>query len=123
VIHVGSFSKNLAPALRLGFLVGPWPVLNQMIAYKSGGTGALEQMVVVDFLRHEYKTHADGLKQRLKAKRVVLIEALEVNFGTAVEFRVPSGGIYLWIKLPPQVDTLKLADASAKQGVVFNPGS
>ena len=50
------------------------------------------------------------------------IEALEENFGTVAEFGVPPGGIYLWIKLPPEVDTLKLADAALKQGVAFNPG-
>ena len=122
VIHVGSFSKYLAPALRLGYLVGPCLVLNQMIACKGGGTGALEQMVVADFMDHEYEAHVEALKKRLKAKRDVLVDALEAHFGTSAEFGVPAGGIYLWIKLPPEVDTLKLSDAAAKEGLVFNPG-
>ena len=79
-------------------------------------------MVVADFMQNQYEAHIDGLKERLKAKRDVLIEALEANFGTAAEFGIPPGGIYLWIKLPPEVDTLKLADAALKQCVAFNPG-
>lgn len=122
VIHVGSFSKYLAPALRLGYLVAPGPVLQQMIACKGGGTGALEQMVVAEYMREHYDAHVAGLNERLKAKRDALIGALEEHFGTAAEFGVPPGGIYLWIKLPPEVDTLKLADAALKAGIAFNPG-
>jgi 2-aminoadipate transaminase len=63
------------------------------------------------------------LNVRLKAKWDILIESLEVNFGSAAEFDVPPGGIYLWIKLPEQVDTLKLSEAALKAGIAFNPGS
>ena len=122
VIHVGSFSKYLAPALRLGYVVAPWAVLAQMIACKGGGTGALEQMVVADYMKNNYEKHVDDLKARLKAKSDALIEALEKNFGTSAEFLVPPGGIYLWIKFPSDVDTLKLADDALKAGIAFNPG-
>ena len=76
-IHVGSFSKYLAPALRLGYSVATWAVLAQMIACKGGGTGALEQMVVADFLKNNYEQHVDDLKVRHKAKSDALVEALE----------------------------------------------
>jgi len=122
VIHVGSFSKYLAPALRLGYVVAPWSVLSQMIACKGGGTGALEQMVVADYMQNHYDEHVAALNVRLKTKRDALIESLEVNFGTTAEFDVPPGGIYLWIKLPEQVDTLKLSEAALKAGIAFNPG-
>ena len=122
VIHVGSFSKYLAPALRLGYAVAPRAVLAQMIACKGGGTGALEQMVVADYMKNNYEKHVDDLKTRLKAKSDALVEALEENFGTSAEFSVPPGGIYLWIKFPSDVDTLKLADDALKAGVAFNPG-
>lgn len=122
VVHVGSFSKYLAPALRLGYVVAPWMVLNQMIACKGGGTGALEQMVVAEYMKENYDAHVASLNVRLKAKRDALIEALEANFGTTAEFDVPPGGIYLWIKLPEQVDTLKLSEAALRAGIAFNPG-
>ncbi len=122
VIHVGSFSKYLAPALRLGYAVAPRPLLSQMAGCKSVSTGALEQMVVAQFLNTHYAEHVEDMMVRLKEKRDVLVAALEEHFGTAAEFTVPPGGIYLWLKLPPEVDTLKLSDAALKEGVAFNAG-
>ncbi|MEC7648846.1 MAG: PLP-dependent aminotransferase family protein [Pseudomonadota bacterium] len=122
VIHVASFLKYLAPALRLGYAVAPWAVLAQTIARKGGGTGALEQIVVADFLKDNYEQHVDNLKVRLKAKSDALVEALEENFGTSAEFGVPGGGIYLWIKFPLEVDTLKPADKALEAGIAYNPG-
>jgi len=123
VIHVGSFSKYLSPALRLGYVVAPWPVLAQMLALKSdGGTNALAQMVVADFMRAHYDDHVAALKKRLKRKRDALIEALHEQFGAAAEFAVPPGGIYLWVKLPEVVDTKKLAAPALAEGIAFNPG-
>jgi len=123
VIHVGSFSKYLSPALRLGYVVAPWPVQAQMLAIKNdGGTNALAQMVVADFMQQHYDDHVAALKKRLKRKRDALIGALEEQFGAAAEFDVPPGGIYLWIKLPEVVDTQKLAAPALAEGVAFNPG-
>lgn len=122
VIHVGSFSKYLAPALRLGYVVAPWPLLSQMAGCKGGGSGALEQMVVAEFMAAHYAEHVEALKGRLKRKRDVLVRALEEHFGTSAEFSVPPGGIYLWLKLPPEVDTLKLSEIALKEGLAFNPG-
>ena len=51
-----------------------------------------------------------------------MVEAVEREFGTAVEAVVPKGGIFLWMKLPDQVDVRKLVAAGAKAGVAFNPG-
>ena len=123
VIHVGSFSKYLSPALRLGYIAAPWSVLSQALALKNdGGTSALAQMVVADFMRDHYDDHVAELNDRLKRKRDTLIAVLEEQFGATAEFDVPPGGIYLWIKLPDSVDTLKLSQAALAEGVAFNPG-
>jgi len=58
----------------------------------------------------------------LKKKLDVMVEAVEKEFGTAVECWVPKGGIFLWLKLPDAVDVTKLVKPAADAGIVFNPG-
>lgn len=123
VIHIGSFSKTLAPALRLGYLVADWPVLARILPLKTdAGTGAIEQMVVADYFGSHFHEHLDRLKPRLEAKLDAMIEAVEREFGTAAEFTRPKGGIFFWMRLPG-VDTTKLYPAAKAEGLEFNPGA
>jgi 2-aminoadipate transaminase len=123
VIHIGSFSKSIAPALRVGYVIAGWDVLSRMLALKQdAGSGALEQMVLAEFCTAHFATHVPKLTRGLKVKLDVLMEALSEQFGTAAEFTEPEGGIFLWIKLPDQVDTVKLGQAALAAGVSLNPG-
>ncbi|WP_421994906.1 PLP-dependent aminotransferase family protein [Reyranella sp.] len=123
VIHIGSFSKSIAPALRVGYLVARWEVLSRILALKAdAGSGSLEQMVLAEFCRRHFADHVPRLSKTLAGKLQVLREALAEQFGTAAEFGDPPGGIYLWIKLPDNVDTVKLAQAAQAAGVSLNPG-
>jgi 2-aminoadipate transaminase len=123
VIHIGSFSKSIAPALRVGYIVAKWDVLARILGLKQdAGSGALEQMVLAEFCRKHFKDHVPKLSKALSAKLQTLREALAEQFGTAAEFGDPPGGIYLWIKLPDNVDSTKLAQAALAAGVSLNPG-
>jgi 2-aminoadipate transaminase len=123
VIHIGSFSKSIAPALRVGFIVASWEVMSRMLALKTdAGSGALEQMVLAEYCAPHFATHVPKLTRGLRAKLDTLMEALNEQFGTAAEFEDPKGGIFLWVKLPDQVDTLKLYQAALAAGVAINPG-
>ena len=123
VIHIGSFSKSIAPALRVGFIVAPWQMLSRMLALKTdAGSGALEQMVLAEYCAPHFTTHVPRLTRGLRAKLDTLMEALNEQFGTAAEFDDPKGGIFLWVKLPDQVDTLRLYQAALAAGVAINPG-
>jgi 2-aminoadipate transaminase len=125
VIHIGSFSKTLSPALRLGYVVCDWEFMSRMIAIKSerfSHTGALEQMVVAEYFSAHFQDHVDELSGALKGKLETMVEALEREFGTAVEPWLPKGGIYLWMKLPDQVDVRRLVQPALKAGIAFNPG-
>jgi 2-aminoadipate transaminase len=124
VIHVGSFSKSIAPALRVGFIVAPWAIMSRMLALKTdAGSGALEQMVVAEYCAPHFATHVPALRKGLRRKAETLMETLNEQFGTAAEFEDPKGGIFLWVKLPDNVDTMKLYQAALKQGVAINPGN
>ena len=123
VIFVGSFSKSIAPALRVGYIVAKWEILGRILGLKQdAGSGALEQMILAEFCTKHFADHVPKLSKALSHKLQVLREALAEQFGTAAEFGDPPGGIYLWIKLPDAVDTQKLFTAAAAAGVSLNPG-
>ncbi|HWK94874.1 MAG TPA: PLP-dependent aminotransferase family protein [Pseudolabrys sp.] len=123
VIHIGSFSKSIAPALRVGFVVAPWQIMSRMLSLKTdAGSGALEQMVLAEYCKPLFATHVPALRKGLRKKVETLMEALNEQFGTAAEFDDPKGGIFLWVKLPDDVDSLRLYQAALKEGVAINPG-
>jgi 2-aminoadipate transaminase len=123
VIHIGSFSKSIAPALRVGYVVADWAVLSRLLPLKTdAGTGALEQMVLAEYCEPHFAAHVPVLARALRAKLETMMESLAEQFGTAAEFDDPKGGIFLWVKLPDVVDTQKLAQAALTAGVAINPG-
>ena len=77
VIHIGSFSKSIAPALRVGFIVAPWDVMSRMLALKTdAGSGALEQMMLAAYCKPHFSTHVPALTKALRTKLDTLMEAL-----------------------------------------------
>ena len=123
VIYIGSFSKTIAPALRVGYIVAPWSLMSRMLALKTdAGSGALEQMVLAEYCTANFAKHVPVLRKNLRAKLVTLTESLRENFGAAAEFDDPQGGIFLWVKLPDGVDALKLFPLAQAAGIAINPG-
>ena len=112
--------------MRLGYAVAVPEVMSRLVACKreaDSGTGALDQMVVAEYFSQNFDEHVGGLSQTLHDKLDAMVEAVEREFGTTVEkMWKPSGGIFLWLKLPDRIDVTKLVAPAAKAGVVFNPG-
>ena len=122
-IFLGTFSKSIAPALRVGYVVAPWSVLSRLLACKTdAGSGALEQMLLGEYCPKHFDAHVEKLNKLLKAKLDVLIEALNEHFGTTAEFDEPKGGIFLWVKFPAEVDTTRLVQLANAESVSVNPG-
>ena len=125
VIYCGSFSKSIAPALRIGYLVADPLVLAQMLALKTdAGSGALEQLVLAEYAASHFDDHVDRLRSVLRSKGETMMAAVTANFGDAVSFDRPKGGIFLWLTFADdRVNTTALVAPAAAEGIEFNPGA
>ncbi len=123
VIHLGSFSKSLAPALRLGYVIAGWEIMSRLLPLKAdSGTGALDQMVVAEYFSEHFEDHLGRLNRVLRDKLETMTEAVAREFGASAECWMPKGGIFLWIRLPADIDVRRLVAPAAAAGIVFNPG-
>ena len=123
VLHIGSFSKSLGPGLRLGYIVASWDVMSRLISRKTdAGTGVMDQMIVGDYFSKHYDEHIQDMRGALKRKCNVLSAALREHFGPLVDFEEPRGGMYLWVKLPPGIDSRDLVQTALEEGIAYNPG-
>ena len=84
VIHIGSFSKSIAPALRVGYIVAGWEILSRILSLKTdAGSGALEQMVLAEFCAPHFNAHVPKLRRGLRHKLETLMATLNEQFGTS----------------------------------------
>ena len=98
VIYCGTFSKSIAPGLRVGYLVADWAVLSRILPYKTdAGSGGLEQMVLAEYCEQHFFEHLKILNAQLEKKSLMMCESLDKYFGNTVEYKKPIGGIYVWI--------------------------
>ncbi len=124
VIYCGSFSKSIAPALRVGYLVADEPVIQQLLALKTdAGTGSLEQLALGDYCPSHFTAHVDRLVVALKIKADAMVDAVQREFRGKVHLAPPMGGIYVWLTFPEGTDTDALAPAAKAAGIEFNAGS
>ena len=108
------FRNRSAPALRVGYIVAPWELMSRMLALKQdAGSGAIEQMVLAEYCSPHFDERSPELRQGLRRKRDTMKEALNEQFGTAAEFEDTKGGMFLWVKLPDNVDTHEALPARA----------
>ena len=123
VIHIGTFSKTVAPALRVGYVAAPWSILGHIMPLKSdAGSGALEQMLLAEFCPDKFDKHLSKINNAFQTKLDALTAAIDREFGTTASYEYPPGGIFLWVKFEPPVDTEKLALVAGAEGVAVNPG-
>lgn len=123
-MYIGSFSKILGPGLRLGFFIAPEPMRERLMPWKTdGGTSALAQYIAAEYLSQNLWEHIEEGRQAVKAKRNALLDSLEQEFGhMGTSWTHPDGGLFLWIKLPDNVDRVRLQNLAMSRGITYATG-
>jgi 2-aminoadipate transaminase len=124
VIGLGTFSKLLAPGIRVGWVAAAPDVVGRMAALKAdGGTCPLTQRIIVEYCRAgRFEPHIAHAARTYAGQRDVMAAAVSRALPGA-SFRRPSGGYYLWVRLPEDVDADALLAAAHARGVDFLPAS
>ena len=124
VMYVASFSKIIAPGMRLGYMTAPSEVLDRALAVKSGGgVNQFAALAVHRYSTTHLEEHVDEITGVLRAKRDAMLSALGENFGSAAEWSTPDGGLYLWLKMPPEADLVGLRETALDADVGYQPGT
>jgi len=126
VIYLSTFSKTLAPGLRLGWIVAPAEVISKFVQLKQGAdlhTSTFTQMVAYEVAKDGFlDEHVKVIRKVYCERRDVMLAALKEYFPSEVTWTRPKGGLFLWVSLPKGMDCQKLFKAALDQKVAFVPG-
>lgn len=126
VIYLGTFSKTLAPGLRLGWVVAPSEVIDQLVMAKQGTdlhSSSFDQMVAYEALKTGFlDEHIRRIREVYGERRDVMLAALERYFPDGCSWTRPEGGLFLWARVPEWVDTAELMPEAVKAKVAYVPG-
>ena len=126
-LYLGSFSKVLAPGLRLGYLAAPKAVFPNLLQAKQAAdlhTPGFNQRVVYEVIRHGFlRDHVPTIRARYKIHRDAMRSALERHMPPGCRWRVPNGGMFFWVELPAGRDAVALLPAAVALGMAFVPGA
>ena len=127
VIYVSTFSKTLAPGLRLAWIVAPADVIGHCVKAKQGmdlHTSTLVQMTAYELVKDGFlRDHVRYIREVYGYRRNVMLEALERYFPDGTRWTEPKGGLFLWVTLPEEVDTLELMPKAIANNVAYVPGT
>jgi 2-aminoadipate transaminase len=124
VLHLGTFSKLMAPGLRVGWLAGPREIVARAMQLKSdGGTSPLVQRIILEWCKAgKLEAHAAAARRVFRVHRDCMLAAIRRDIPEA-SVKVPKGAYYLWVNFPEYVDGDALARRAAAAGVLVTPGS
>jgi 2-aminoadipate transaminase len=126
VVHLGSFSKILAPGLRVGWISASPELILKFELIKYGADlqpNELVEMMIDGYLRkYNLDEHLEKIKGEYKARRDLMIEAIRNEFPAEAKWYYPEGGMFVWIELPERINTRELLKKAVDRGVAFIPG-
>ena len=127
VIYCGSFSKTLAPGLRLAWIAAPPEVISKLVQIKQGAdlhTPIFVQMAAYECLRDGFlEKHILKIREVYRERRNVMLAAMDEHFPKGMEWTRPAGGLFLWARLPEGMVSAELLRTAIKMNVAFVPGN
>jgi len=126
-VYLGSFSKVLAPGLRLGYVIAPPLMMPKLLQAKQAAdlhTPGFNQRVVYEVIRDGFLAeHVPTIRARYQAQRDAMRAALERHMPPGCHWNVPVGGMFFWVELPPGVDATALLPTAVELGMAYVPGA
>lgn len=120
VLYIGSLSKTLSPGLRIGWIVGPEPVIERLSDIKMQtdyGSSSLSQRVAAEwFTSGEYQQHLEQVRSQLKVRRQLVMSLLETNLKNVAIWNMPKGGFFVWVKILPSLSMKLLYTKALTKG-------
>ncbi len=125
-IYLSTFSKTLAPGLRLGWIVAPQEVSRQLVMAKQGAdlhTNTFCQVIAYEYCRRGLlEPHVEQIRATYRERRDAMLTALAAHMPRGVRWTRPQGGLFLWLTVPGEVDTALLLEEACAEKVAFVPG-
>lgn len=126
VIYAGTFSKIVAPGLRVGWLVAPSDAIDKLTIAKQTTdlqTGTYQQILLHEIVQGlDFDEHIKTVRAYYRRQRDVMIAAMDKYFPAEVRYERPDGGMFIWVELPEQIDAAQLLKRALARKVAFVPG-
>ncbi len=126
-IYLGSFSKVLAPGLRLGFIVAPKAIYPKLLQAKQAAdlhSPGFNQRIIAEVMKDGFlDRHIPTIRSLYKSQRDAMLQALAKDMPSGVTWNTPVGGMFLWARLPEGMNAQDLLPKAVDKGVAFVPGA
>jgi 2-aminoadipate transaminase len=126
VVHVGTFSKIIAPGFRIGWAVGPAELIDKLVLVRQAvdlHSSTFGQLTVWELIRSGLlEAHLPKLREHYRARRDIMLEQMAEQFPGGVSWTRPEGGMFLMVTLPKGIAAKELARAALEKNVLFVPG-
>jgi 2-aminoadipate transaminase len=127
VVYMGSFSKVLAPGLRVGYLIAPEGLHRKLVQAKQAAdlhTPSFTQRIVHEVIKDGFlDEHIPTIRALYSAQCQAMLESLRRHFPASVSWNQPEGGMFIWVTLPQHIDGMALLDKAIAENVAFVPGA